>query len=58
MNYEKKRKRQNGRQKYKEHPYNIYIDEWDRLHATIDKAIKDGHLPPVRFDPDSLVKFP
>lgn len=58
MNYEKKRKRQNGRQKHKKHQYKIYIDEWHRLHATIDKAIKDGHLPPVSFDPYSLVKFP
>jgi len=56
MNYEKKRKRQNGRQKRNCEPkYKIWIDEWDRLHATIDKAIKDGILPPVDFDPSTLV---
>lgn len=55
MNYDKKRKRQSGRQKRNCEPkYKIWIDEWDHLHATIDKAIKDGILPPVNFDPTTL----
>ena len=59
MNYQKKRKRQNGRQKRNCEPkYKIWIDECDRLHATIDKSIKDGHLPPVSFDPIPVVQFP
>ena len=55
MNYEKKRKRQNGRQKRKRtHCNQVWIDEYERLHKIIDKAIKDGILPPVTFDPSTL----
>lgn len=58
MDYENKRKRQNGRQKRKELQYKIWIDEYAQIHATIHKAIKDGHLPPVNFDPIPTVHFP
>lgn len=60
MNYQKKRKRQNGRQKRNgTSNYKIWLDdEFDKLHATIDKAIKDGHLPPVSFDPIPVVRCP
>jgi hypothetical protein len=40
MNYEKKRKRQSGRQKRKEPQYKIYIDEECRIHAAIEKSQK------------------
>lgn len=39
MNYEKKRKRQNGRQKRNSEPtYKIWIDEEAKIHATFEKA--------------------
>lgn len=51
MNYQKKRRRQKGRQKRNCEPkYKIWIDEWYGLHATIDKAIKHGILPAITFD--------
>jgi hypothetical protein len=37
MNYDKKRKRQSGRQTRKEPTYRIWIDEAAQIHATIDK---------------------
>ncbi len=37
MNYEKKRKRQSGRQKRKEPQYKIYIDEWANIHAVMER---------------------
>jgi len=40
MNYEKKRKRQNGRQKLKESTYSIWIDESAKIHATLDNPLK------------------
>lgn len=54
MNYEKKRKRQNGRQAKREPKYRIYIDEYAKIHAVIDKAIKDGILPRVDFNPEPI----
>lgn len=52
MNYLKKRKRQNGRQRRNCEPtYHIWIDEYAQIHATIDKEIKDGRLPEVSFKP-------
>lgn len=54
MNYEKKRKRQNGRQAKREPQYKIWIDEYAQIHATIDKAIKDGVLPPIDFDQEPI----
>ena len=40
MNYEKKRKRQNGRQMLLEPKYKIYVDEFGKIHAEIDKPGK------------------
>jgi hypothetical protein len=38
MNYEKKRKRNSGRQKRQSEPtYKIWIDEAARIHATVEK---------------------
>lgn len=37
MNYEKKRKRQSGRQKKKEPQYKIYIDEYAKIHAIMER---------------------
>jgi len=48
MNYEKKRKRQNGRQKDKP-TYKIWLDEYCKIHATIEKKIQNGILPPINF---------
>lgn len=51
MNYQQKRKRQNGRQKRNCEPkYKIWINEWDRLHATIDRLVAEGKLPTITFD--------
>lgn len=41
MNYEKKRKRQSGRQARNKPPeleYKIWVDEWDQLMATMGKV--------------------
>lgn len=54
MNYEKKRKRQNGRQAKREPKYNIWIDKYDRLHATIDRLIEEGTLPAIDFNPTPI----
>ena len=51
MNYQKKRKRQNGRQKRNCEPkYKIWINEWDGLHVTIDRLVAEGQLPKITFD--------
>jgi hypothetical protein len=55
MNYDKKRKRQKDRQSNHAPKYSIWIDEYAQIHATIDKAIKEGILLPVDFDPSTLV---
>ncbi len=54
MNYDKKRKRQNGRQAKRKPQYKIWIDEYAQIHATIEKEIKDGILPAVSFDPATI----
>ncbi len=41
MNYDKKRKRQNGRQTKKESHYKMYIDDCDRLYVELQKAVSD-----------------
>jgi hypothetical protein len=52
MDYDKKRKRQTGRQARNGHiGYKIYTDEYlDGLHAEIEQLIHDGVLPRVSFD--------
>lgn len=65
MNYEKKRKRQSGRQSRKvQDCYSVWIDEagkihgklyqgrdpWAKLHAQIDQDIADGKLPAINFE--------
>lgn len=53
MNYEKKRKRQNGRQGTgsESERQRIYRQGyWDEKHALIERFIEAGVLPPITFD--------
>lgn len=52
MNYEKKRKRQSGRQKQKPR---VIFDEWNKLHAEIDRLIEAGILPTIHYDPTPII---
>lgn len=46
MNYEKKRKRQNGRQARKpQDSYSIYIDEACKIHAKLIKSLDKSRDP-------------
>lgn len=59
MNYNKKRKRQNGRQDRNCGPkYNIWIDEFAQVNLEIDRLIEEGVLPRLDFNPVPVVKFP
>lgn len=53
MNFDKKRKRQNGRENGR---IRIVVNEWRRLDAEIGKLIEEGVLPPVNYDIASLDK--
>lgn len=54
MNYEKKRKRQNGRQEdspeWLEKRYGIIIDSWEKDSKRIRKLIDSGVISPVTFE--------
>lgn len=51
MNYEKKRKRQNGRQSKNKSSYRVIIDEyWKMEQERISALIKEGKLPELKFD--------
>lgn len=52
MNYEKKRKRQSGRQaRGGKTSYEIINGRyWDKVHGWIDESIESGALPAVNFE--------
>ena len=59
MNYEKKRKRQNGRQECRpSERYRAKLEaHFEKVGADITRMIEEGVLPPITFSSDPIYKY-